>query len=181
MILHKAVLEGNLKVAQCFEPVKSRVPSMWFLKNMYDYATVIMGGLCIEWEIPDLVRLWNSHFKIQGWEDLSFFIKLQAKMLHFLWGKSSSSYWNSKSWKVLKQILLQNVTKILKGIRVWALFYPFKILVNLNLLYCKAACWNLLGQMYSILHRYKQDSANQNKLKFQGGWISLIFKDSLNV
>ena len=138
-----------------------------------------MGGLCIEWEIPDLVRLWNSRFKIQGWEDLSFFIKLQAKMLHFLWGKSSSSYWNSKSWKVLKQILLQNVTKILKGIRVWALFYAFKILVNLNLLYCKAACWNLLGQMYSILHRYKQDSANQNKLKFQGGWISLIFKERL--
>ena len=75
-----------------------------------------------------------------------------------LWGKSSSSYWNPKSWKVLKQILLQNVTKILKEIRVWALFYPFKILVDLTLLYCEAACWNLLGQklMYLMLHRYKQ-------------------------
>ena len=39
---------------------------------------------------------------------------------------------------------------------MWALFYAFKILVNLTLLYCEAACWNLLGQTYLMLHRYKQ-------------------------
>lgn len=87
---------------------------------------------------------------------LFLFHQITDQDVTLLWGKSSSSYWNPKSWKVLKQILLQNVTKILKEIRVWALFYPFKILVNLTLLYCEAACWNLLGQTYLMLHRYKQ-------------------------
>ena len=109
------------------------------------------------------MRLWNSRFKIQGWEDFSFFIKSKTRMLHFCEGNQARVTETLKSWKVLKQILLQNVTKILKGIRVWALFYPFKILVNLTLLYCEAACWNLLGQMYLMFHRYKQDSADQNK------------------
>ena len=67
-----------------------------------------MGGLCIEWEIPDLVRLWNSRFKIQGWEDFSFFIKSQTKMLHFCEGNrarvtetlKAEKFWNKSFFKM---------------------------------------------------------------------------------
>ena len=33
----KAVLQGKLKGAHCSEPVKSRVPSIWFVWKIWDF------------------------------------------------------------------------------------------------------------------------------------------------
>ena len=33
----KAVLHGKLKGAQCSEPLKSRVPSIWFVWKIFDF------------------------------------------------------------------------------------------------------------------------------------------------
>ena len=37
LTLSKAVLQGKLKGAQCSEPVKSRVPSIWFVCKIWDF------------------------------------------------------------------------------------------------------------------------------------------------